>query len=43
MVRVDSYHPGDGLLEERVGAANLANVWDPDGTRSIEPEEFDPG
>ena len=25
---VESHHPGGGLLEERAGAADLADVWD---------------
>ena len=40
---VKSHHPGGGLLEEQAGAADWADVWDPSGTRSIGPEEVDPG
>ena len=40
---VKSHHPRDGLLEERAGAADQANVWDLGGTRGIGPDEVDPG
>ena len=40
---VESHHLGDGLLEERAGVADRADVWDPGGTHSIGPDEVNPG
>ena len=40
---VKSYHPGGGLLEERVGAADRADVWDPGGMRGIGLDKVNPG
>ena len=39
---VESPHPRDGLLEERAGAADRADVWDPGGTHNIRLEKVDP-
>ena len=40
---VKSHHPRGGLLEERAGAADRVDVWDPGGTRDIGPDEVDLG
>ena len=40
---VESHRIRGSLLEERVGAADRAIVWDPGGTRGFWPEEVDPG
>ena len=43
VITVESCHLGGGLLEERAGAADRADVWDLGGMRGIEPKEVDPG
>ena len=40
---VESHHLGGSLLEERAGAADRADVWDPSEMRGIEPDEVNPG
>ena len=39
---VESRHLGGGLLEERAGVADWADVWDSGGMRDIRPDEFEP-
>ena len=40
---VESHHLEDGLLEERAGAADQADVWDPSRTGVIGSEKVEPG